>query len=77
MKNEKNNERVKVWKSANSKALSKPRKRETKSVKTVSAAISGYSRQDIESILTTVMLTAVSLAAFLLTLTFFIAVLKH
>jgi hypothetical protein len=46
-------------------------------VKTVTAAVSGYSRQDIESILTTVMLTAVSLAAFLLALTFFVAVLKH
>lgn len=59
------------------KTANKSRKRETKSMKTVTAAVSGYSRQDIESILTTVMLTAVSLAAFLLALTFFVAVLKH
>lgn len=36
-----------------------------------------YKREDIESILTNVMLVSVTVAAALLALTFFIAVLKH
>ena len=36
-----------------------------------------YSRDDIESILVTVMLTATAIASVLLTLTLFISVLKH
>ena len=42
-----------------------------------SKPVPAYSRADIESILTNIMLVSVSLAAFLLTLTMFIAVLKH
>lgn len=74
MKNEKNNERLKAWKSANSKTPNKSRKRETKSAPVPAPC---YKREDIESILTNVMLAAVTLAATLLALTFFIAVLKH
>ena len=36
-----------------------------------------YSREDIESILTSVMMTAVTLSALLLTLSIFITALKH
>ena len=77
MKNEKNTERLKAWKSANSKTPNKSRKRETQSVKTAPLSVPPYKREDIESILTNVMLAAVTLAATLLALTFFISVLKH
>jgi hypothetical protein len=51
----------------------------TKKSKTAkkSAPVLCYSRDDIESILVTVMLTATAIASVLLTLTLFISVLKH
>lgn len=78
MKNEKNNERLKAWKSANSKTPNKSRKRETQSVKTpTTVPCNCYTRQDIEGVLMNVLIASVSIAALLLTLTMFIAALKH
>lgn len=56
------------------KTPNKSRKRETKSAPVTAPC---YKREDIEGILTNVMLAAVTLSAALLALTFFIAVLKH
>jgi len=52
-----------------------PSKRRKTESKTPTAPC--YKREDIESILTNVMLVSVTVAAALLALTFFIAVLKH
>jgi hypothetical protein len=50
----------------------------TKSRKNDKPTVSAYySREDIESILTTVMLASTSIAALLLTLSIFITALKH
>jgi hypothetical protein len=51
----------------------------TKKSKTAkkTAPVPCYTRDDIESILVTVMLTATAIASVLLTLTLFISVLKH
>ena len=51
----------------------------TKKSKTAkkTAPVPCYTRDDIESILVTVMLCAISVASVLLTLTLFISVLKH
>jgi hypothetical protein len=51
----------------------------TKKSKTAkkTAAVPCYTRDDIESILVTVMLCATAIACVLLTLTLFISVLKH
>lgn len=59
------------------KTPNKSRKRETKSVKTAPLSVPPYKREDIEGILTNVMLAAVTIASLLLALTFFIAVVKH
>jgi len=54
------------------------KKSKSKSAKTPPAApCNGYSREDIESILVSVMLTATAIASVLLTLTLFISVIKH
>ena len=55
----------------------KTTKTKTAKTKIVKAEPTGYKREDIESILTNVLIASACLSAFLLTLTLFIAAVKH